>query len=226
MMKRITGGMIANTIALSISTSFIFAPLISEKSFTITVSKAVFCKSRKGRRKSDQAAVIAYKPTTMMIDFEKDGTGKIYSYDLPTDEKIVIDNFSIELSEDDPLSFTFLHENYTKEPYYMNPASELIFLPGKVIPRSAFSRKADIVGQWQTKEKTSYYYFLKDGEALYVNEDIRAYRAFTYTIDKEGRRGLIDTGSSSSTYFIIIGKWLAWSNIENEINEARILTKQ
>ena len=164
--------------------------------------------------------------TPMMIDFEKDGTGKIYSYDLPTDEKIVIDNFSIELSEDDPLSFTFLHENYTKEPYYMNPASELIFLPGKVIPRSAFSRKADIVGQWQTKEKTSYYYFLKDGEGLYVNEDIRAYRAFTYTIDKEGRRGLIDTGSSSSTYFIIIGKWLAWSNIENEINEARILTKQ
>ena len=58
-MKRTIGGIIANTIALSISTSLIFAPLIREKSFTITVSKGVFCKSRKGSKKSDQAAVTA-----------------------------------------------------------------------------------------------------------------------------------------------------------------------
>ena len=74
MMKRITGGIIAKTIALSISTSLIFAPRIRENSFTITVSNAVFCKSRKGSKKSDQAAVIAYRPTTMIIDLESGTT--------------------------------------------------------------------------------------------------------------------------------------------------------
>ena len=164
------------------------------------------------------------KLSPMAIEIQKDGTGTLYSYDLFNDVRNIRDNFSVEQSGDDPLVFALRYENFEKESFRIDLEKELFSNLHMNPPKSAFSRKADIVGEWEPSEN-SHYYFLKDGDAFFTN-DSRAFRAYTYTIDKEGRRGMIDLGNGTTYYFTIIGKWMAWNSIENEINEKRIMTKK